>query len=188
MTNIQPDPKNSYDFNLRTMISPRMMQEIAMNSPRSSRELSFVREVQIPSLLPQTNTRELPTKLRHLQNTNSNFASFSMNKMPDSISSLSRESSGQIIQSHPPAPMKKLKFFFKKTNRVQDGEETGEMVMVSQAEFMTVHEFHETCHSGTFYFIKKDSKRCSDTTTPGSIHTKDESKRGSAFAFIFGVN
>ena len=26
------------------------------------------------------------------------------------------------------------------------------------------------------------------TTTPGSIHTKDESKRGSAFAFIFGVN
>ena len=35
---------------------------------------------------------------------------------------------------------------------------------------------------------KKDSKRCCDTTTPESIHTKDESKRGSAFAFIFGVN
>ena len=39
-----------------------------------------------------------------------------------------------------------------------------------------------------FYFMKKDSKRCCDTTTPESIHTKDESKRGSAFAFIFGVN
>ena len=52
----------------------------------------------------------------------------------------------------------------------------------------TKHEFHETCHSITFHFMKKDSKRCSDTTTPESIHTKDESKRGSAFAFIFGVN
>ena len=40
----------------------------------------------------------------------------------------------------------------------------------------------------TFYFMKKDSKRSCDTTTPESIHTKDESKRGSAFAFIFGVN
>ena len=38
------------------------------------------------------------------------------------------------------------------------------------------------------HFMKKDSKRCCDTTTPESIHTKDESKRGSAFAFIFGVN
>ena len=46
----------------------------------------------------------------------------------------------------------------------------------------------ETCHSITFYFMKRDSKRCSDATTPESIHTKDESKRGSAFAFIFGVN
>ena len=35
---------------------------------------------------------------------------------------------------------------------------------------------------------KKDSKQCRDTLTPESIHTKDESKRGSAFAFIFGVN
>ena len=52
----------------------------------------------------------------------------------------------------------------------------------------TVHEFHETCHSVTFHFMKNDSKRCCDTTTPESIHTKDESKRGSAFAFIFGVN
>ena len=51
-----------------------------------------------------------------------------------------------------------------------------------------VHEFHETCHFITFYFMKKDSKRCCDTTTPESMHTKDESKRGSAFAFIFGVN
>ena len=49
-------------------------------------------------------------------------------------------------------------------------------------------EFHESCHSVTFYFMKKDSKRCCDTTTPESIHTKDESKRGSAFVFIFGVN
>ena len=45
------------------------------------------------------------------------------------------------------------------------------------------HVFHETCHS-----VKKDSKRCCDITTPESIHTKDESKRGAAFAFIFGVN
>ena len=52
----------------------------------------------------------------------------------------------------------------------------------------TFHELHETCHSITFYFIKKDSKRCCDTTTPESIHTKDESKRVIAFAFIFGVN
>ena len=49
-------------------------------------------------------------------------------------------------------------------------------------------EFHETCHSVTFYFMKKDSKRCCDIATPQSIHTKDESKRGTAFAFIFGVN
>ena len=39
----------------------------------------------------------------------------------------------------------------------------------------TVHEFHANHHSITFYFIKKDSKRCCDTTTPESIHTKDES-------------
>ena len=50
------------------------------------------------------------------------------------------------------------------------------------------HEFHENCHSVTSYFLKKDSKWCCDTSTPESIHTKDESKRGSAFAFIFGVN
>ena len=48
------------------------------------------------------------------------------------------------------------------------------------------HEFHQT--SVTFYFMKKDSKRCCDTTMPESIHTKDESKCSSAFAFIFGVN
>ena len=36
--------------------------------------------------------------------------------------------------------------------------------------------------------MKKDSKQCCYTTTPESIHTKDESKRASAFAFIFGVN
>ena len=39
-----------------------------------------------------------------------------------------------------------------------------------------------------FISWKKYSERCCDTTTPESIHTKDESKRGSAFAFIFGVN
>ena len=50
------------------------------------------------------------------------------------------------------------------------------------------HEFHETCHSVTFYFMKKDSKQSCDTATPESIHIKDESKRGTAFAFIFGVN
>ena len=54
--------------------------------------------------------------------------------------------------------------------------------------YFTFHEFHETCHSVTFYFKKKDSKRCCDTTMPESIHTKDESKRGTAFAYIFGVN
>ena len=50
------------------------------------------------------------------------------------------------------------------------------------------HEFRETCRSVTFYFVKKDSKRCCDTITLESIHTKDESKHGSAFAFIFGMN
>ena len=49
-------------------------------------------------------------------------------------------------------------------------------------------EFRETCHSVTFYFKNKDSKQYCDTTMLESIHTKDESKRGSAFAFIFGVN
>ena len=39
-----------------------------------------------------------------------------------------------------------------------------------------------------FISWKKYSKRSSDTTKPESIHTKDESKHGSAFAFIFGVN
>ena len=39
-----------------------------------------------------------------------------------------------------------------------------------------------------FISWKKDSELCCDTSTPESIHTKDESKRGSAFAFIFGVN
>ena len=54
--------------------------------------------------------------------------------------------------------------------------------------WQTEHEFHEIRHSITFYFMKKDSKRCCDTSTPESIHTKDESKHGSVFAFIFGVN
>ena len=59
-------------------------------------------------------------------------------------------------------------------------------IMMRPASFQG--EFHETCHSVTFYFMKEDSRQCCDTTTPESIHTKDESKRGSAFAFIFGVN
>ena len=65
------------------------------------------------------------------------------------------------------------------------------MVHCTKSKFGTPtikHEFHETCHSVTFYFMIRDSERCCDTTTPESIHTKDESKRGSAFAFIFGVN
>ena len=40
----------------------------------------------------------------------------------------------------------------------------------------------------TFYFMKKDLKQFCDTVSPESIHTKDESKRCSAFSFIFGVN
>ena len=35
-----------------------------------------------------------------------------------------------------------------------------------------------------FHEKKKDSKQCCDTTMPESIHTKDESKHGSAIAFI----
>ena len=54
---------------------------------------------------------------------------------------------------------------------------------------MPLHEIQKTCYSVTFYVMKKkDSKRCCDTTTPESIHTKDESKCGIAFAFIFGMN
>ena len=52
----------------------------------------------------------------------------------------------------------------------------------------TFHEFHETCRTVTSFFMKNDSERCCDIKTPESIHTKDESKRGTAFAFIFGVN
>ena len=39
-----------------------------------------------------------------------------------------------------------------------------------------------------FVCLQKDAKQCCDVTSPESIHTKDESKRGFAFAFIFGVN
>ena len=35
---------------------------------------------------------------------------------------------------------------------------------------------------------KKDSQRCCDTTKPEWIHTKDESKHSSVFAFFFGMN
>ena len=52
----------------------------------------------------------------------------------------------------------------------------------------TAQEFHETCYSVTLHLMNKASKWCCDTSTPESIHTKDESKRGTAFAFIFGVN
>ena len=44
-----------------------------------------------------------------------------------------------------------------------------------------LHVIHETCHFVMYYFMKKDSKRCCDTSTPQSIHTKDESKRGTLF-------
>ena len=39
-----------------------------------------------------------------------------------------------------------------------------------------------------FVCLQKDAKQCCDAIMPESIHTKDESKRGTAFAFIFGVN
>ena len=39
-----------------------------------------------------------------------------------------------------------------------------------------------------FVCLQKDAKECCDATTPESIHTKDESKRESAFAVIFCVN
>ena len=71
--------------------------------------------------------------------------------------------------------------------RGQDGGLQGHICCLT-AGCNAKHGFHETCHSVTFHFVTKDSKRCCDTTTPESIHTKDESKRGSAFAFIFGVN
>ena len=63
-----------------------------------------------------------------------------------------------------------------------------DILRVPHLSISNTHEIHETCHSVTFYFMKKDSKRCCDTTTPESIHNKDESKCGSAFAFNFGVN
>ena len=59
--------------------------------------------------------------------------------------------------------------------------------------------FMQTCNSVTFYFMENSFSDVSrkwilpnmiraGTTMPESIHTKDESKRGIAFAFIFGVN
>ena len=39
-----------------------------------------------------------------------------------------------------------------------------------------------------FVCLQKDAKQCCDATMSESIHTKDESKCGFAFAFIFGVN
>ena len=75
------------------------------------------------------------------------------------------------------------------TGKVSSVTRTGGVCRILEKKaFVIVHDFHETCHSITSYFMKKDSKRCCDTTTPESIHTKDESKRGSAFAFSFGVN
>ena len=38
-----------------------------------------------------------------------------------------------------------------------------------------------------FACLQKDAKQCCDATMPESIHIKDESKRGIAFALIFGV-
>ena len=45
----------------------------------------------------------------------------------------------------------------------------GSILALKKYEFSYVainakHEFHETCHSIKFYFMKKDSKRCCDTT------------------------
>ena len=39
-----------------------------------------------------------------------------------------------------------------------------------------------------FVCLQKDAEQCFEDTTPESIHIKDESKRGTAFAFIFGMN
>ena len=68
------------------------------------------------------------------------------------------------------------------------GTPTQRMRHVFDIDGCATHEFHEACHSVTFYFMKKDSKRCCDNIMRESIHTKDESKCGFAFAFIFGVN
>ena len=38
------------------------------------------------------------------------------------------------------------------------------------------------------FISRKKTPNDAVTATPESIHTKDESKRGIAFAFIFGVN
>ena len=55
------------------------------------------------------------------------------------------------------------------------------LIVFRNINHFAYHEFHETCHFITFYFLKKkDSKRCCDTTMPESIHNKDESKRGCA--------
>ena len=54
---------------------------------------------------------------------------------------------------------------------------------VQVQQLYSSHEFHETCHSVTFYFMNKVSKRCCDTTTPESIHTKDE-RNYVAFYFV----
>ena len=78
--------------------------------------------------------------------------------------------------------------FLWKLNKFAILKETLRQILLVHVEAFPKHGIHETCHSVRFYFMKKDSKRCCDTTMPESIHTKDESKRGSAFAFIFGVN
>ena len=48
--------------------------------------------------------------------------------------------------------------------------------------------YHETCHSVTIYFMKKDSKLCCNSATPVSIHIVDEDRHLLVSGFIFGVN
>ena len=45
----------------------------------------------------------------------------------------------------------------------QHGGPTG-MANIDAKQANTAYEFHENCHSVTFYVMKKDSKRCCDTT------------------------
>ena len=44
--------------------------------------------------------------------------------------------------------------------------QTGKREKAKVIEPLRAPEFHETCHSVTFYLIKKDSKRFCDTPTP----------------------
>ena len=63
-------------------------------------------------------------------------------------------------------------------SQCKNGNNNIEVIMNSMKLVIPLH----------FISWNKDSNRRCDTATSESIHTKDESKRGFAFAFIFGVN